>query len=185
MTIPERYKQLATSTEINEAISKMAQQILHDYDELPLFIALLRGAAPFASKLLFEITRQSPDSHPELDYMMVSTYGSGQVAGSPRIVTDIAPNTEISGRSVLVLDDVLDKGITAEFVFRHVLSRGALDVQLAVLANKDVTRTHDEITASYEAFHFGNQWLVGMGMDDAHVANEGYRWLEEIWEISQ
>lgn len=181
----DRYSQLASTKDVDDAIRQMASKILQDHEELPLFVALLRGAAPFASKLLFELVRQAPDSHPELDYMMVSTYGNGQVAGTPHIVTDLAPTTQVAGRTVVVLDDVLDKGITANFVFSHLKSRGATWVELAVLADKEVERTHEEITARYRAFSFGNKWLVGMGMDDAQAADEGYRWLEEIWEIRQ
>lgn len=180
----DRYSQLASAADVNNAIQQMAKQMLDEYEELPLFVALLRGAAPFASKLMFEIARQAPEKHPEIDYMMVSTYGNEQTAGQPHIVTDIAPTTDVSARKVLVLDDVLDKGITADFVFNHLKNRGASEVKLAVLADKDVTRTR-EISASYCGFHFGNKWLVGMGMDDADAANEGYRWLEEIWEVRQ
>lgn len=182
MNIPEQYKQLATTEQVDASISQIATNILETYPTLPLFVALLRGAAPFASKLMLEIVRQAPESHPELDYMMVSTYGSGQTAGEPHIVTDLAPTTEVNGRAVIVLDDVLDKGVTANFVFNHLNARGATSVELAVLATKTVERLYP-VEASYSGFIFNKQWLVGMGMDDANAANEGYRWLEEIWEI--
>lgn len=182
MEVPGNYKRLIGADDVDTHVRRIATKILQDYDELPLFVALLRGAAPFASKLMFEITRQAPEGHPELDYMMVSTYGDDRTAGEPRIVTDLAPSTEVNGRSVLVIDDVLDKGITANFVFEHLKNRGASDVQLAVLAQKDVQRAHD-ISASYCAFDLGEKWLTGMGMDDAKAAPEAYRWLEEIWEV--
>ncbi len=182
MEVPKKYTQPVSASDVNKNIRRIATEILRDFDQLPLFVALLRGAAPFASKLMFEITRQAPEGHPELDYMMVSTYGDDRTAGEPRIVTDLAPSTEVNGRSVLVIDDVLDKGITANFVFEHLKNRGASDVQLAVLAQKDVQRAHD-ISASYCAFDLGEKWLTGMGMDDAQTGPEGYRWLEEIWEI--
>jgi hypoxanthine phosphoribosyltransferase len=183
MNVPQHYSRLVTAEEIDAAISKMAMAIIRDHpSKSTLFVALLRGAAPFTSKLMHEIVRQAPGFHPELDYMMVSTYGNGRNAGEPHIVTDLAPTTIVKDRDVIVLDDVLDKGVTAQFVFTHLLARGARSTDLAVLATKHVKKTYS-IDARYSAFDFGDNWLVGMGMDDARAAIEGYRWLDEIWEI--
>lgn len=177
------YKQIATPEQTNRAINRIAAAILHDYpNQTPVFVALLRGAAPFAAKLMTEIAKQNPNYHPEIDYMMVRTYGDSQHAGTPQIITDIAPGTEIENRDVIVIDDVLDKGITAEFVAKHLRGRGAQSINLAVLCDKKTNRTLD-VAADYIGFEFGDKWLVGMGMDDATVATEGYRWIEEIWEV--
>jgi hypoxanthine phosphoribosyltransferase len=180
-----RYTQIATVVEINQAVSRIASEIISTYsDTSPLFVALLRGANPFAAKLLFEIVRQKQDFHPEIDYMMIRTYGDAQHAGQPQIVTDLAPTTSVDGRDVIVIDDVLDKGITADFVFSHLNSRGAGNVKLAVLCDKQVVR-EKHIEADYTGFSFADNWLVGMGMDDAQHTTEGYRWLDEIWEINK
>jgi len=177
-----RYTEVASSDQIDQAITHMATEILENNTQTPLFVALLRGAAPFATRLMTEIVRQQPDYHPELDYMMVSTYGDGRQAGEPHIVTDLAPNTTVRDRSVIVLDDVLDKGITAQFVISHLNSRGAKNVQLAVLCEKQAQRVSD-IAADYCGFSFTDEWLVGMGLDDSSVATEGYRWLDKIWQV--
>lgn len=171
---------LATSTDIDTRIRDMARQILDDFaGSSPLFVCLLRGAAPFASKLMHEITHQAPEFHPELDYMMVSTYGASRIAETPRIIVDLAPDTVVDGRSVIILDDVLDKGITADFVANHLQAKGALDIMLAVLVEKTIdrpTRPH----ADYAALTADDSWLVGMGMDDAATAKEAYRWTSDI-----
>lgn len=181
----ERYHLLYTADQVDEQITRLASEIVTDHtDDNPLFVALLRGAAPFASKLMFELVRQSPEMHPELDYMMVSTYGNSQRAHEPRIVTDLSPDTTVRDRTVIVVDDVLDKGITAEFVRHHLLNMGAGAVKLAVLAQKQVERVHD-ITPDYCGFDATDEWLVGMGMDDAGLAHEGNRWLGEILEITK
>ena len=181
----ERYNRLATAEQVNQQINRVATEILVDQPHhSPVFVALLRGAAPFSSKLMTEITRQKPGYHPDLDYMTVSTYGAGQQAGEPHIVMDLAPDKVVSGRDVVVIDDVLDKGITADFVRQHLQARGAAAIKLAVLCDKRTQRERD-ITADYVGFTFDDNWLVGMGMDDAEAANEGYRWLEEIWEIKR
>jgi hypoxanthine phosphoribosyltransferase len=181
----ERYNRLATAAEVDQEIVRIAGEILRDEpDPSPLFVALLRGAAPFSSKLMFELARQSPDFHPEIDYMMVSTYGGERHASEPHIVTDLAPSTTVNGRDVIIIDDVLDKGITADFVTKHLQARGAADVKLAVLCDKRTARERDT-SADYCGFTFDDNWLVGMGMDDAEAADEGYRWLGEIWEIKR
>jgi len=180
-----RYRTLYTASEVDGQITRIASEIIRNCrDDNPLFVALLRGAAPFASKLMFEIAKQAPDMHPDLDYMMVSTYGNAQHAHEPRIVTDLAPDTDVRGRTVIVLDDVLDKGITAHFVREHLRNMGAGDVKLAVLAQKQVERVHD-ITPDYCGFDATDEWLVGMGMDDADLAHEGNRWIGEILEIKR
>lgn len=177
------HRQIATTHQVTKEISRIAENILQDYSSnTPLFVALLRGAAPFAAKLITEIAKQNPNYHPEIDYMMVRTYGDSQHAGTPQIITDIAPGTEIKGRDVIIIDDVLDKGITADFVAKHLSKRGAQSIKLAVLCDKKTNRTLD-VAADYIGFEFGDKWLVGMGMDDATVATEGYRWIEEIWEV--
>lgn len=176
-------KLLASSDTINSSIDQMAAAILANHpDQSPLFVALLRGAAPFASKLMFSIAHQSPNYHPEIDYMMISTYGTERTAGKPGIVTNLAPTTIIDDRTVIVLDDVLDKGITANFVMNYLRSRGAGEVKLAVLVTKQTERQHP-IVPDYSCLESEDIWLAGMGMDDAGTANEAYRWASSIYKI--
>lgn len=171
---------LATSVQIDKQIEQMARQIVADYaGQSPVFVALLRGAAPFASKLMFEIAKLDPEFHPEIDYMMVSTYGDSKTAGQPKIVTDLAPETDVSGRVVIVLDDVLDKGITANFVMTQMSQRGAASVKLAVMVEKQTTKTYP-ITADYCGFLLEDVWLIGMGMDNASAGKEFDRWNPNI-----
>jgi hypoxanthine phosphoribosyltransferase len=177
------YKKLHTNTDVSVRIRELAQEIVAEHEgKSPLFVALLRGANPFASLLMFEIARASPEFHPEIAYMMVKTYGDSQTAGAPQIITDLPPSVDVAGRTVIVVDDVLDRGITADFVANTLRERGATDIKLAVLAQKDVERASG-ITPDYCGFDCGDKWLVGMGMDDASSGNEHYRWLDEIWEI--
>ena len=174
-----------TEEQVGQRIDELARTIIADFGgSNPLFIALLRGAAPFASMLMFSIAKQAPDFHPELDYMMVSTYGGGKLAGEPRIVTDLSPDTTASGRPVIILDDVLDKGVTAHFVSAHLRARGAEDIKLAVLANKMTERSHN-IEPDYFGFEVDDSWLIGMGMDDADSGKEHSRWLGSIEAVNQ
>ena len=175
------YDLVATAGEVDAAIARIAQGVLANHQTSPLFVALLRGAAPFAGKLMFEIVRQAPHYNPELDYMMISTYGADHTAKQPVIVTDLAPSTTVAGRSVIILDDVIDLGVTSDFVRDLLVSRGATSVELAVLATKDVSMRQSQ--ADYVGFEAGDKWLVGMGLDDAHTGHEAYRWVDSIWSI--
>lgn len=179
-----RYRQLFTSQQVSQRIEELAVDLVRDHhDSNPLFIALLRGAAPFASMLMFAIARHDPEFHPDIDHMMVSTYGKDHTAKQPVIVTDLAPGTSVTGRAVIILDDVIDLGITSDFVRTTMLERGAASVKLAVLGNKTVVGRKTD--AEYVGFDCGEKWLVGMGLDDAQAGHEHYRWLDEIWEIDR
>lgn len=181
----ERYRKLYDATEVNQRIGALATEILYDHGSTdPLFVALLRGAAPFSSKLMYEMTKQAPLMHPELDYMTIGVYGEDKRGGEPRIVTDVAPTTTVYGRDIIVIDDVLDVGRTADFVKSHLERLGALSIKLAVLARKGVDRQYP-IDADYVGFDTGDAWLVGMGMDNQAAGIEAYRWLDEIWEIKK
>lgn len=173
-------KPLFSAQEVDATIATMASSIIAKMKgKNPLFVALLRGAAPFTAKLMFEIAYQAPDMHPEVDYMTVKTYGTGRAVGKPQIIMDINPDTEVKGRTVIVLDDVLDQGVTSSFVANSMRERGASEILLAVLVEKDIVRTNQP-HADFACFHAGAEWLVGMGMDDTAVARDGYRWLNEI-----
>lgn len=179
-----RYNKLHSSTEVTAKIHEMAMKIIADHlGTPPLFIALLRGANPFASLLMFEIARQAPDFHPDISYMMVKTYGDSQTASEPQVITDLPPDVAIIDRDIIIVDDVLDSGITTDFVRNILYDRGAASVKIAVLAQKAVVRAAD-ITADYCSFDCGSKWLTGMGMDDTHSGDEHNRWLDEIWEVA-
>ena len=182
----ERYQLLHDSEEIQQHIGQMASEITAQYDgEHPLFVALLRGGAPFASRLMIEIARQAPDFHPELDYMMTSRYPSGtNPAGETQIVMDILPTTEVKNRTVIILDDVLDMGETAKTVRDHMLDLGARYVALAVLVEKDIAVRTADVEADYVGFRGETGWLVGYGMNDSAIATEAYRWADGIWRIA-
>lgn len=181
----ERYQLLHDSKAIQQRIGQLASEITAKYDEEnPLFVALLRGAAPFATKLMAEIARQAPAFHPELDYMMTSRYPTNEnPIGEAEIVMDIAPATEVKNRTVIVIDDVLDMGDTYRKVRDHILDMGARYVALAVLVEKDVARLNNT-QADFVGFRGETGWLVGSGMNDTRIAPEAHRWTDGIWRVT-
>lgn len=183
---PQHGEVLVSAEQVTEGIRALAEFTVERYGrdkEKPLFVALLRGAMPFASRLMDQIARLDPSFHPEVDYMTVSTYGDGREAKEPRVVMDVDKKTRVGGRRVVLLDDMLDKGVTADFVSVIFRKRGAEAVDLAVLTTKDTTRDvafADKIDGIYSCFDVPDVWITGMGMDDERVAREGNRHLPLI-----
>lgn len=181
----ERYRTLYDRTAVTKRIGELASTIIDRHeDDNPLFVALPRGAMPFASQLMFSITDQAPDFHPELDFLITSRNHNAFDAGqNPEVVTSLTPTTRVFDRPVILLDDVLDLGKTPETVREHLRSLGARSVELAVLVQKDIAKQVSRIQADYVGFHTSAQWLAGMGMKDNSDAPEAYRWSQDILEL--
>jgi hypoxanthine phosphoribosyltransferase len=179
---PQSVKRLLQSKQaVEQRIGELAAEIIMRYkNEQPLFVCLLRGGAPFASQLMFAIVEQAPDFHPELDYMTVKTYGDERTDKPAELIMGLSPKTKVAGRLVIVLDDVLDKGVTAEFTSNYLVQRhSAKAVDLVVLVQKKRTRQTYQSAAIY-GFEAPDEWLTGMGMDDARLAREANRWRSDI-----
>jgi len=171
---------LHTADEVARRIDEMAAEIVERYrDDKPVFVCLLRGGAPFATRLMFAIAELDPHFHPELDYVTIRTYASERAANHPELVMGLAPGTDIVGRRVVMLDDVLDKGHTAAFTSGYLKLLGASTVDLVVLMQKDFARAHFA-DATIHGFVAPNEWLTGMGMDDARLTREANRWLADL-----
>jgi hypoxanthine phosphoribosyltransferase len=187
---PQLYERiLFTEEEVSARIEAMAAEVINRYlpedttSNKPLFVCLLRGGAPFSMRLMSAIARQAPHFHPELDYMTVRTYGDGRNAKQPELVMDLSPHTEVAGRPIVVLDDLLDTGRTAGFVTDSLRERGAGPIELCVLVQKDKANREQTFDG---VIHYGfvtpDVWLTGMGMNDTREAlgHEGNRWAGYI-----
>jgi hypoxanthine phosphoribosyltransferase len=172
---------LATDTEVNAKISTIAAQIIDTFHGTnPLFVCLLRGGMPFATQLMFAITEQDPYFFPELDYMTVSRYGKSLTASTPRVVMDLSHKSDITDRPVIILDDMIDKGGTYSFTKNHLEQKGARSVYLAVLVQREL-KVPREFDADFYGFSIqSEEWLVGMGLDDARLGVEANRWAKYI-----
>lgn len=171
---------LASKDEVAARITELAEAVAERYKgKSPLFVCLLRGGAPFASQLMFALAKSDPHFHPELDYMTVRTYGDSLTAKKPQVIMDLAPHTSVDGRTVVIVDDVLDRGHTAAFTEQHLKTRGAADVELIVLVQKTLERDIWPDATLY-GFEAPADWLTGMGMDDPRIATEANRWLDSL-----
>lgn len=174
---------LYSPDQVNKRIQQMAAEIITRYNtDKPLFVCLLKGAVPFTSKIVTAITRLDPGFYPEVEYVHISAYGEEREAGTATIYSGLSEEV-VHGRSIIVLDDCLDQGITYTEAKDYLLGQGAESVQLVVLANKDTQRKLNE-EPLITGFHTPDVWLVGMGMDDSQTALEAQRWAEYIGSVS-
>lgn len=169
-------KILFTEEQVDARINEMAADIVKSYDKsTTLFVSLLNGAQPFTSKLMSAIWRHDPYFHPNVQSMIISRYGANREPGETRVVTDLPPGyRDLTGRHVVVLDDLVDGGGTLEFAANHLLGYGAASVDKVVLVKKLKQSTGSAVAMF--GFETEDTWLTGMGMDDDRLASEGNRW---------
>ena len=132
-----------------------------------LVIAILKGSFIFAADLI----RRMHDAGlaPEVEFILISSYGAGEEGGGVRILRDI--DASVEGRDVLLIDDILESGNTLAYTRYLVLNRGAKSVSIAVLLDKRGRRQLD-IEAQFVGFACPDRFVVGYGMDVAHTFRE-------------
>ncbi|WP_010204041.1 hypoxanthine phosphoribosyltransferase [Salinibacterium sp. PAMC 21357] len=161
---------LLTQEEIHERIAVMARQIEIDYaGEKVLLVGVLRGAVMVMADLARELTLPL-----EMDWMAVSSYGAGtQSSGVVRILKDL--DTDLQGRRVLIVEDIIDSGLTLSWLQGNLRSRGAESVEICTLLRKpDAAKV--EVDVRYVGFDIPNAFVVGYGLDYA----EKYRNLRGV-----
>jgi len=126
-------------------------------DAHPLVLSVMGGAVIFTGQLLPLLTFPL-----DFDYLHVTRYGDTTTGGELSWI--VAPRAAIAGRTVLVVDDILDEGITLAAVKRRLLEQGAKDCRIAVFADKDLG--HEKpVKADFTGVHLPNRYVFGFGMD--------------------
>ena len=148
---------------LENAIERLADEIRADYDGgvPPLYITVMHGGMPFASKLAFALGERGLDL--EFDYLHATRY-RGQTSGA-RLAWLHRPATPMRGRRVLLADDILDEGHTLLAIKQWCEDQGAADVRVAVLAVKIHDRCVEGIEADYVGVEVPDRYVFGYGMD--------------------
>lgn len=147
--------------------SELAEEIaLSDLRDL-LVVSILKGSFVFAADLIRALHRAG--LAPEVEFISVSSYGAGTTAGALKLLRDV--ESDVAGRDVLLVDDILESGNTLKFTRDLMVSRGANRVSIAVLLDKS-SRRQSDITADYVGFECPDQFVVGYGMDVGHAFRE-------------
>jgi hypoxanthine phosphoribosyltransferase len=166
---------VAGPEKIREARDRLAAGINRDYKgRRPVLVGVLKGSFMFIADLvrLLEIPVQ-------VDFITAGSYGSATcTSGTVRIKNDIG--TDISGRDVIIVDDILDSGLTLSCIRSHLESKGPSSVKTCVLLDKP-SRRAVECPAEYVGMKVPNVFLVGYGLDYA----EDYRYLDGLFELVQ
>jgi len=123
----------------------------------PLVLAVMGGAVVFTGQLLPQLAFPL-----DFDYLHVSRYGDVTTGG--QLAWIVEPRSEVAGRVVLVVDDILDEGVTLAEIRKRLLAQGASEVLSAVFADKNLGRTKP-ITADFVGVHLPNRYVFGYGMD--------------------
>ena len=161
---------LLSEEEIRAKVKEMGQKISEDYKGCNLMlVTVLKGAVVFLADIMREIT-----IHNEIDFMVVSSYGSGvKSSGVVKIVKDL--DVPLDGKDILIIEDILDSGLTLSYIKELLESRGPRSIRIATLLDKP-DRRKVNLTADYIGFTVPDEFVIGYGLD----YDEKYRNLPYI-----
>ena len=161
---------LFTAEQIQTRVAEMGAEVARDYaGRTPLLVGVLKGAYIFLSDLV-----RATDLRLGVEFMAISSYGAGtRSSGEVRIVKDL--DVPVEGRDILVVEDIVDTGLTLSYLISSLHGRGAKSVRLAALLDK-WERREREVKIDYCGFRIPDAFVVGYGLDFA----ERYRNLPYI-----
>lgn len=154
-------RELLSADAIQQRVRELAQDISRDYAAAPrplILLSVLKGSVCFATDLSRHITVPV-----NFDYVAVSSYGAGtESSGVVQLLKDLS--MEITGRDVLMVEDIIDTGLTTSFLFEHVQRHRPASLKLCVLLNKEERRVKP-VPIGYKGFDIPNHFVVGYGLD--------------------
>ena len=160
---------LISAEEIQRKVAEMGRQISADYaGKEPVFVGVLKGCFIFMSDLMRNV-----DVNCTMDFMAVSSYSGTSTTGAVKINKDLSE--DIEGRDVIIVEDILDSGITLSYLKGYLLNRKPASIKIATLMDKPARRRAD-VYADYSCFEVPDAFVVGYGLD----YNEKYRNLPYI-----
>ena len=163
-------KVLVTEAEIQAKLAELARRIEVDYEgERPLLVGVLKGAVMVMADLARALR-----IHIDMDWMAVSSYGAGtKSSGVVRILKDL--DSDLTGRRVLIVEDIIDSGLTLSWLRENLVSRGAASVDICALLRKPDSVKVD-VPVKYLGFDIPNDFVVGYGLD----FDQSYRNLRDV-----
>jgi hypoxanthine phosphoribosyltransferase len=171
---PDITKVLVTAEQIRERVADIASEIDTHYEgKKLLLVGVLKGAVPFMADLARAM--ELPTTQ---DWMAVSSYGSGTMSsGVVRILKDL--DTDVKDRDVLIVEDIIDSGLTLSWLTANLKARGAASVEIVTLLRKPEA-AKVEIAVRWVGFDIPNEFVVGYGLD----YDERYRSLDGVGVLS-
>lgn len=168
--MPETLRVFLTSEQIQKRVEELGAQIDADYDDEPVYlVAILKGACFFLSDLA-----RAMKSRPRIDFMGISSYGKGKTSsGEVKLTKDL--DLSIEGCHVLIVEDIVDSGVTLNYLVNLLNQRKPKSVRIAALLDKPSRRLRP-VEVTYTGFQIPDEFVVGYGLDYA----EDYRNLKDI-----
>ena len=162
-----------TAADIARQVQKLASQISSDYEgKEVVLIGVLKGAFIFLADLVRQLTIPV-----QLDFIRVASYGTGtESSGKIEVITDV--QLDVQGREVLIVEDIVDSGLTTAFLREHLAAKKPHSVKICALLDKRERRTVS-ISLEYVGLHLDKGFVVGYGLD----CNEVNRQLPGIYEL--
>src|SRR5699024_5663112 len=166
---------LVSSEEIHKRVKKLSQEITEDYKgKYLMLVGILKGAVIFMSELVQNINLPIT-----MDFMAVSSYGnSSQSSGVVRIIKDL--DCYIEGKDILIVEDIIDTGLTLDYLTDNLKKRGPKSVKICTLLDKP-ERREVKVPVDYVGFQVPDEFIVGYGIDYA----EKYRNLPYISALKE
>ena len=152
---------LVSSEDLQRRVAELGRQISEDYRDRDLFmVGVLKGAVLFLADLMRNISVPC-----EIDFMAVSSYGSQtDTSGVVRILKDL--DAPIEGRHVLIIEDIIDSGLTLHYLMRNLRARNPASLEVCALLTKP-ERLRVDLSPRYVGFEIPNRFAVGYGLDHA------------------
>ena len=166
---------LFTSEEIRETVARIAREISDDYRESrPLLVGILQGSFVFMADLIRRL-----DIPVEIDFVRLSSYGSGmESSGEVEVIHGL--EQAITGRNIVIVEDIVDTGITLKRFMDDLRERNPASVRLCALIDKTARREVD-VKIDYTGFQVHDEFVVGYGID----CNEQFRNLPDICHVKE
>ncbi|MFA5012251.1 MAG: hypoxanthine phosphoribosyltransferase [Ignavibacteria bacterium] len=162
-----------TPSQISKRVKQLAADINKDYEhKIPIFIGVLNGAFLFMSDLIREIKVNC-----EIDFLKLSSYGDSKIS-SGQVKTLKELNCELKGRDVIIVEDIIDSGLSMDFILKTIKSQKPESVRIASLLIKKGTPKFN-FKIDYLGFEIENKFVVGYGLDFA----QKYRNLKGIYVL--
>lgn len=164
---------LASNSEVQAAVSRLASEIKRDYqDKSPILIGILKGSFMFIADLVRQL-----DFPVEIEFVRLSSYGKRcETSGKIKVVHGLC--ARLKGRHVLVVEDIIDTGLTASFFLDYLNGKKPASLRFCVLMDKP-SRRQVTVDINYRGFTVPDKFIVGYGTD----WNEMYRNLPEVYTI--
>lgn len=173
MTAPLKPEILITKEEIEKEVARLAQEISRDYQgKHPLLLGILKGSFIFTADLIRLL-----DIPAEVDFVSLSSYGSARVtSGEIKVVQGL--RCPVKGRDVLVIEDIVDTGLTVGYFLDYLKKRKPSSLKLCALFDKP-SRRRVSVPIDYRGFTIPNRFVVGYGLD----YNERFRHLPDLYVV--